>query len=50
MQTNHTLELFPFYFISNKLVTIGVEVKVNYPIPGLDRPLGLYKVEAPNSF
>jgi hypothetical protein len=47
MQTNHTLELFPFYSISNKLATIGVEVKVNYPIPDLDRPLGLFKVEAP---
>jgi len=49
MQTNHALELFPFYSISNKLATTGVEVKakVNYPIPGLDKPLGLYKVEAP---
>jgi len=24
-----------------------VKVKVNYPITGLDRPLGLYKVETP---
>jgi hypothetical protein len=47
MQTNHTSELFPFYSISNKLATIGVEVKVNYPIKSLDRALGLYKVEAP---
>lgn len=47
IQTNYTSELFPFYSISNKLATIGVEVKVNYPVTCLDRPLGLYKVEAP---
>ena len=46
-QTNHTSELFSFYSISNKLATIGMEVKVNYPITGLDRPLRLYKVQAP---
>jgi hypothetical protein len=47
VQTNHTSELFPFYSISNKLATICVEVRINYPITGLDGPLGLYKVEAP---
>jgi len=49
MQTNHTLELFPFYSVTNKLARTGVEVKVKviYSIPILDRPLGLYKVEAP---